>query len=77
MAMSEAAKRRVPKSQRGVPSKSGTGSYPLDTKKHRAEAVALASMHHGSHSAFTERIRAKARRLSAGQAKKIRAKAGL
>jgi hypothetical protein len=63
MAMSEAAKRAVPKSERGVPSKSGTGSYPLDTPKHRAEAVALASMHHGSHSAFTNRIRAKAARL--------------
>jgi hypothetical protein len=67
--MSEAAKKRVPKSERGVPSKSGTGSYPLDTPKHRAEAVALAAMHHGSNSAFTERIRARAG--------KIRKKAGL
>jgi hypothetical protein len=65
MAMSEAAKRAVPKSQRGVPSKSGTGSYPLNTPKHRAEAVALASMHHGAHSAFTNRIRAKAHKLGA------------
>jgi len=64
MAMSEAAKKAVPKSERGVPGKSGTGSYPLNTPKHRAEAVALASMHHGSHSAFTERIRAKAKRLA-------------
>ncbi len=64
MAMSEAAKRAVPKSERGVPSKSGTGSYPLDTAKHRGEAIALAAMHHGSHSAFTNRIRAKANRLA-------------
>jgi hypothetical protein len=63
MSMTEAQKRAVPKSERGVPSKSGTGSYPLDTPKHRAEAVALAAMHHGSNSAFTERIRAKANRL--------------
>ena len=73
--MTEAAKRAVPKSERGVPSKSGTGSYPLDTPKHRGEAVALAAMHHGSNSAFTKRIRAKAAKLSAGSAAKIRKKA--
>jgi len=60
MKMSEAAKKKVPKSKRGVPDKSGTGSYPLDTAKHRGEAVALAAMHHGSNSAFTQRIRARA-----------------
>ena len=75
MAMTEAQKRAVPKSMRGVPSKSGTGSYPMETAKQRGEAVALAAMHHGSHSAFTERIRAKAARLSKGTASKIRAKA--
>lgn len=75
MGMSEAAKKRVPKSERGVPSKSGTGSYPMATKKERGEAVALAAMHHGSNSAFTERIRAKARRLSSGAASRIRANA--
>ncbi len=75
--MSEAAKRRVPKAERGVPSKSGTGSYPLDTPKHRKAAVALAAMHHGSNSRFTERIRAKAARISSGQAASIRRKAGL
>lgn len=63
MAMTEAAKRAVPKSERGVPGKSGTGSYPLDTPKHRGEAVALASMHHGANSAFTRRIKAKAVKL--------------
>jgi hypothetical protein len=75
MAMTEAQKRAVPKSMRGVPGKSGTGSYPMETKKERGEAVALAAMHHGSHSAFTDRIRAKAARLSHGQASKIREKA--
>lgn len=60
MAMSEAAKRAVPKSERGVPSKSGTGSYPMKTASERAHAVSLAAMHHGSDSAFTRRIRAKA-----------------
>lgn len=75
MAMSEAAKRRVPKSMRGVPSKSGTGSYPMATKKERGEAVALAAMHHGSNSAFTEHIRAKAARLSGKGAASVREKA--
>ena len=75
MAMSEAAKKAVPKSMRGVPSKSGTGSYPMETKKQRGEAVALASMHHGSNSPFTNKIRAKAARLSDGAASRIRAKA--
>ena len=69
MPMSEAAKRAVPKHLRGVPSKSGTGSYPLETKSERAHAVSLAAMHHGSNSAFTRRIRAKARRLGMGKGK--------
>jgi hypothetical protein len=63
MATSEAAKKAVPKSERGVPGKSGTGSYPLNTPKHRAEAVALAAMHHGSNSSFTKRIKEKAVKL--------------
>lgn len=75
MAMTEAQKKAVPKSLRGVPGKSGTGSYPMATKKERGEAVALAAMHHGSNSAFTKRIKAKAARLSDGQASKIRTKA--
>lgn len=77
MAMSEAAKKRVPKSERGVPSKSGTGSYPMQTKRERGDAVALAAMHHGSDSAFTKRIRAKAERLSGKSASGIRKKVGL
>lgn len=75
MAMTEAAKRAVPKSLRGVPGKSGTGSYPMETKKQRGEAISLAAMHHGSSSPFTERIRAKAKRISEEGASKIRAKA--
>jgi len=69
MAMTEAAKRAVPKSQRGVPSKSGTGSYPLDTSKHRAEAVSLAAMHHGANSSFTNRIRSRARKVASNSVK--------
>jgi hypothetical protein len=62
--MSEAAKRAVPKSERGVPGKSGTGSYPMQDAKHGRLAVALAAMHHGSNSAFTKKIRAKAMKVS-------------
>ena len=63
MAMSEAAKKATPPSRRGVPSKSGTGSYPMNTRKQAGEAVALAAMHHGSGSSFTKRIRSKAKSL--------------
>lgn len=69
MAMSEAAKKAVPKKLRGVPSKSGTGSYPMDTPKHRAEAVSLAAMHHGSNSTFTKRIKSKAAAIRAARSK--------
>lgn len=63
MAMTEAEKKATPKSRRGVPSKSGTGSYPMNNAKQAGEAVALAAMHHGSNSPFTRRIRAKAHSL--------------
>lgn len=66
MAMTEAEKKATPKSHRGVPSKSGTGSYPMNNRKQAGEAVALASMHHGAHSAFTNRIRRKKRELGFG-----------
>lgn len=59
--MSEAAKRSVPKSEKGVPSKSGTGSYPMPDAKHAAAAIGFASMHHGP--AFAAKIRAKAKKL--------------
>lgn len=67
MAMTERQKKATPKSRRGVPSKSGTGSYPMNNAKQAGEAVALASMHHGSNSDFTNRIRAKARSLGYGK----------
>jgi hypothetical protein len=65
--MSEAAKRRVPKSERGVPGKSGTGSYPMPDKAHARAAVGLAAMHHGANSAFTRKIKAKASKLGYGK----------
>lgn len=63
MAMTEAEKKATPKSRRGVPSKSGTGSYPMNNEEQAGEAVSLAAMHHGSGSSFTKRIRAKAHSL--------------
>ena len=59
--LSEAAKRAVPKAQRGVPGKSGTGSYPLPDAAHARAAVGFAAMHHGP--AFAAKIRAKAHKL--------------
>lgn len=64
--MSESEKRHVPKSERGVPGKSGTGSYPMPDAAHARAAVGLAAMHHGKNSAFTKRIRAKAHKLGFG-----------
>ena len=70
MAMTEAQKKATPKSRRGVPGKSGTGSYPMNNRKQAGEAAALAAMHHGSNSAFTKRIRAKAKSLGYLKGKK-------
>ena len=50
-----------PKSHRGVPSKSGTGSYPMNNAKQAGEAIALGGMHHGP--AFAAKMRRKARSL--------------
>jgi len=61
--LTEAAKKRVPKSERGVPAKSGTGSYPMEDAAHAKAAVGLAAMHHGKNSPFTKKIRAKAKSL--------------
>ncbi len=41
MRLTEKQKRAVPKSQRGVPSKSGTGSFPIPDKKHAKAALLL------------------------------------
>ena len=62
--MSEAAKRAVPKSERGVPGKSGTGSYPMPDAAHARAAIGLAAMHHGAK--FAAKIKAKARKLGYG-----------
>lgn len=69
--MSEAAKRAVPKSERGVPGRSGTGSYPMPNQAHARAAVGLAAMHHGANSAFTRKIKAKARKLGYGKSMKV------
>lgn len=74
MRMSEAAKRKVPKSERGVPGKSGTGSYPMPDAKHAKAAIGLAAMHHGSNSSFTKRIKAKAHKLGYGKLSDLRRK---
>ena len=67
--LSESAKKRVPKSERGVPGKSGTGSYPMPDAAHARAAIGFAAMHHGP--AFAAKIRAKARKLGyAGGEKK-------
>jgi hypothetical protein len=59
--LSESAKRAVPRSEKGVPGKSGTGSYPMPDAKHAAAAIGFAAMHHGK--AFASKIRAKAKKL--------------
>lgn len=59
--MTEAEKRAVPRSERGVPSKSGTGSYPMPNAEKARAAVGFAAMHHGP--AFAAKIRAKAHSL--------------
>lgn len=69
MHLNEAAKRRVPSSKRGVPSKSGTGSYPMPDKAHARAAIGFAAMHHGANSEFTRKIRAKARKLGYAKSK--------
>jgi hypothetical protein len=66
--LSEAEKKSVPKSERGVPGKSGTGSYPMPNARHAASAIGFAAMHHGP--AFAAKIRAKARSLGFGGGKK-------
>jgi hypothetical protein len=68
--LSEAAKRSVPKSERGVPGKSGTGSYPMPDAAHARAAIGFAAMHHGA--AFAAKIRAKAHKLGYGGGEKKR-----
>lgn len=63
--LSERQKKAVPKSERGVPGKSGTGSYPMPDAAHARAAIGFAAMHHGP--AFASKIRAKAKRLGYGK----------
>jgi len=59
--LSEAAKKKVPKSHLGVPSKKGTGSYPMPDKEHAVAAVGLAAMH--GHKALSSKLRKKGKSL--------------
>ena len=62
--LTEKQKRAVPKSKRGVPSKSGTGSFPMPDKKHAQAAIMLSG-----HAANPAAVKAKARRILAGKGK--------
>lgn len=59
--LTEAQKKKVPKSERGVPSKSGTGSYPMEDKAHAKAAVGLAAMH--GHKKLAAKLRRKGQAL--------------
>lgn len=60
--LTEKQKRAVPKSQRGIPSKSGTGSFPMPDKKHAKAALMLINKAPASKRAA---IRAKAKAIIA------------
>lgn len=64
--LTEKQKRAVPKSKRGVPSKSGTGSYPMPDKKHARAALMLINKAPVSERA---EIRRRARKILAGKGK--------
>jgi len=59
--LSEKQKKAVPKSQRGLPNKSGTGSYPMPDAKHAAVAKAYAKRF--ASPAQQAKINAKANRI--------------
>ena len=65
--LSEAQKKAVPKSERGVPGKSGTGSYPMPDAAHARAAEAYAAKYHGKNSSFAKKIRSKAHKLFFGE----------
>lgn len=71
--LSEKQKKAVPKSKRGVPSKSGTGSFPMPDKAHARAALRFIA--HAS-PADRARIRAMAHRIlgskQAATARKLR-----
>ena len=61
--LSEGEKRAIPRRNRGIPSKSGTGSYPMPDKAHARSALGFWKMHHpGQPAPFA----AKARRILKG-----------
>ena len=62
--LTEKQKRAVPKSQRGIPSKSGTGSFPMPDKKHAKAALMLINKAPASKRAA---IKAKARQVLGGK----------
>lgn len=59
--LSEKQKKAVPKTERGLPSKSGTGSYPMPDKAHARAAKAYAARY--ATPAERKRIDAKADRI--------------
>lgn len=66
--LSEKAKKKVPKSKRGLPSKKGTGSYPMPDKKHAAVAKGYAKRF--ASPAERKKINAKANKVLGKSAKK-------
>lgn len=63
MVLSESEKRAVPRRNRGIPGKSGTGSYPMPDAAHARSALGFWKMHHPGVPAPFE---GKARRILAG-----------
>jgi hypothetical protein len=60
--LSEMEKKAVPRRRRGIPGKSGTGSYPMPDAAHARSALGFWKMHHpGQPAPFA----AKARRIIA------------
>ena len=58
--LTEKQKRAVPKAKRGIPSKSGTGSYPMPDKAHARAALRLL---HNAPASQQAKIRAKANKV--------------
>lgn len=62
--LTEKQKMAVPRSQRGIPNKSGTGSFPMPDKKHARAAIMLSGRAPASKRAA---IKAKARSILKGK----------
>ncbi len=65
--LTEKQKKAVPKSKRGIPSKSGTGSYPMPDKAHARAALRLL---HNAPASQQPKIRAKANKILGTKTKK-------